>query len=154
MVRVTLTPSEFVLAAQVGARRRVANLLVQRHGAHGAPDAWGPDIEGACAECAAAKALGVYWLSSVSFSERQAGDLAGGIEVRATERADGCLLLHPRDHDDRPYVLVTGRAPTFVVVGFVFGRDGKRPEWWREDVRSPAWFVPQAALRGVGELGR
>ena len=151
-MRVTLTPSELILASGVGARRHAANLLANRPDAHRAPADWSLHIEGSCAELAAAKATSRYWLASVDFRERTAGDLAGGVEVRATERADGCLILHERDADDRPFVLVTGRAPHFDVRGWLRGGDGKRPEWWRSDVRAPAWFVPVAALHPLDTL--
>ena len=151
-MRIALTPSELVTAAQVGARRHAANLLANRPDAHRAPADWSLHIEGSCAELAAARATGRYWLGSVDFRERQAGDLAGGIEVRATDRADGCLILHERDADDRPFVLVTGRAPVFDVRGWIRAADGKRPEWWREGIRSPAFMVPQSALRPLDTL--
>ena len=149
---VTLTASELLLASGVGARRHAANLIAGRHDRHGAPPDWSVHIEGGCGELAAAKALGCYWPASVDFRERQSGDLPGGVEVRTTSHATGCLLLHPEDADDRRYILVTGRAPTFEVRGWCRGWEGKHQSFWKDPAGGrPAFFVAQKCLRPMSE---
>ncbi len=147
-MQVALTPSELIHASGVGARRHAANLIAGRHDRHGAPPDWSVHIEGAAGELAAAKALNLYWPASVDFRERQAGDLPGAIEVRTTSHATGCLLLHPEDKDDRRYILVTGRAPTFEVRGWCLGSEGKHQQFWKDPAGNrPAFFIEQKYLR-------
>jgi hypothetical protein len=44
--------------------------------------------------------------------------------------------------------LVTGLAPVFILRGWIWGREGKRDEWWTDPACGrPAFFVPQNALR-------
>ncbi len=147
-MQIALTPSELIHASGVGARRHAANLIAGRHDRHGAPPDWSVHIEGAAGELAAAKALNLYWPASVDFRERQAGDLPGGIEVRTTSHATGCLLLHPEDKDDRRYILVTGRAPSFEVRGWCLGSEGKHQQFWKDPAGNrPAFFIEQKYLR-------
>jgi hypothetical protein len=66
---------------------------------------------------------------------------------------DGRLILHDHDKDDQPYVLVVGTAPRFELVGWCFGRDGKRPEYVHDPQGGrPAYFVPRAALSSMDAL--
>jgi hypothetical protein len=147
-MKITLSASELLLSSGVGARRHAANLLAGRPDRHGAPQSWDVHIEGACGECAAAKALNVYWPASVDFRERQAGDLPGGVEVRTTSHAGGSLILHEQDPGDRRYVLVVGRAPVFDVVGFIVGSEGRQAKWWKDPSNAGRWayFAPSGAL--------
>jgi hypothetical protein len=148
-MQVTLTHAECELAVQVGARRRLHALRNATHEVYGKAhrgDYWTVDIEAAAGELAVAKALGVFFSVKDSAAEDRAdGDVAGA-QVRHTQLAHGSLICHDRDHDDHRFFLVTGRMPTFVVRGWILGRDAKSSEYWREDVPRPAFFVPQVAL--------
>ena len=73
-------------------------------------------------------------------------------EARATRHQDGCLILHPDDADDKPHALVTLDGPSARICGWAFGREGKVPQYWRENVRAPAFFVPQDKLRSTDDL--
>lgn len=149
-VEVCLTWSEVKFGAHIGADRRVDNL------ANGARDRWGisnddrwdRDVEGACAEQAVAKYFGIYWVGGNKTED------VGPYQVRATHRADGRLTLHPPDRDDKVFILVTGYAPKFRLVGWIMARDGKQAKWWTDPTgkNHPAWFVPQSALRPIWEL--
>ena len=152
MTRVTLTESELRLAVEVGVQRRMLALRIARkdRGTFLYGDYWGADIEGACGEMVIAKLFGIYW--SGDFGNIKADDV-GRLQVRTTGHSDGHLLLHEWDKDDRPYILVTGSAPTFKVVGWIMAADGKRQEWWKNPSGKKASFwVPQAALRPMSEL--
>jgi hypothetical protein len=114
--------------------------------------AWDRDLNGACAELAFAKWVGVYWGAGVdTFHVPDVGEL----HVRHTVRSDGSLVLRRHDADEPLYVLLTGEVPTFVIRGAMRGRDGKRSEWLRDpgDV-FPAYFVPQSELVSVGDALR
>ena len=152
---ITLTHEEFFHASQVGMSRNLANRLHGRKDAHGLVSlGWSEHIEGACGEMALAKALGVYY--SPALGHINAPDLNGTcpVEVRTRSKHAYELTLYPSDKDNALYVLLTGRAPTFRVRGWIRGRDGKRDEWYGEKAKKgrPAYFVPHGALRDMDEL--
>jgi hypothetical protein len=150
---VTLTHSELVIAGHVGMMRHASKLINGRAESYGAQAIWDPDIEGACGECAAAKALNRYWPPTMAFRDRMLGDLLHGVEVRTRSSHAYDLILHPKDADDRPFILVTGRAPCFEVRGWILGRDGKLQQYWSDPAGGrPAFFVPQTVLHDVESL--
>ena len=148
-VVITLTAMEIMLAAICGARRHMESLLSRRADAHGADaeNGWTLHIEGAAGEMAFARARGVYWLPTINGFK--APDV-GRFQVRTRSRHEYDLLVRQDDSDDDMFALVTGKIPTFRVVGVILGRDAKRPEWIQTyGGREPAYFVPQSALRPV-----
>jgi hypothetical protein len=146
-VRVRLELFEVLLAAEVGIKRHISARKNGRADAHNCSrdDRWRMDIEGACGEMAVAKYFERYWSGSIGRVDT--GDV-GDFEVRTRPRSDSDLILYRKDKDDSRYFLVTGNAPDFEIVGWIYARDGKRDEWWREPprCRSAAYFVPQSAL--------
>jgi hypothetical protein len=144
---VTLTWRELAIAAGVGVQRRIRSMaqgLTDSYGYNGEEDVWTREINGAAAEMAVAKALGIYWDAGVNtFKLPDVGDL----QVRHTVRVDGCLILRSHDSDSDSYVLVVGKPPELTIVGGIQGCDGKSDEWIRDpgSVR-PAYFVPQSSL--------
>jgi hypothetical protein len=137
-VKVVLTNREMSLAAECGIMRNLAAIIDNRPDANGFADetgGWNAHIEGACGEVAAAKLLGRFWSPTVNTFH--APDIAG----------------RPSDDPVHAYVHVTGRAPTFLVWGFIIGEQARRAEWLkRHGGRPAAWFVPKAALGSVNEL--
>lgn len=149
MIEVTLDWWEVVSAAEVGVRRHVANRAKQNNHRFGKPkDLWSTDIQGALAECVLAKAIDRYWRPLVREPQTLEGDV-GREQVRSTSRTNGCLILHPPDPDDARFWLVVGDVPTFRVIGWIRGVDGKQPEYWQQGDGRPAFFVPQDALTPV-----
>lgn len=117
-----------------------------RHGYKGA--GWSEHIEGACGEAAVAKVLNRFWNGSVD-TFATGGDV-GDIQVRTRSSHDYELLVRPDDRDSDVFILVTGRAPTFRVIGYIWGRDAKRPEWLQTHGSRPAaYFVPHAFLTPI-----
>jgi hypothetical protein len=142
---------EMLSAAMVGVMRQIKH---RRNGdAHrwNTPLAggWERDVESACAEKFAAKRLGLYWFDGLD----GATDV-GPHQVRHTSLPDGRLMLHPDDADDEAFILVIGRAPAFELIGWCFGHEGKRPEYWEDpsDTNRWAFFVPRRALHPMDEL--
>jgi hypothetical protein len=155
-VNVTLTWSEVALAARVGEARTIRNRAKGNGHRHGKADGsdWQTDIEAACAETAAAKAIGVYLPVTVSPDEDRHGDLGYGIHVRSTPRAEGRLILHKDDADDGLFILVVGCSPTFTLPGFIEGAKGKDARYWADPSGEQrfAFFVPQADLHPIEGL--
>lgn len=152
-IRVSLTPAEMMQAALVGVMRQVSNLRDGRKDAHGFDgDGWSVHVEGAAGELAVAKALDKFW--SGNQGNLKADDV-GTLQVRTRSRPGYELVVHDRDPDERPFVLARGRAPHFEIVGWLMGREAKRPEFWKDPAGGrPAYFVPDAALRPIEELPR
>jgi hypothetical protein len=139
---VTLSPREIILAAMIG------GLMHARALARGWKDRvyesdWNVHVEAIAAEIAVAKALGIRYRPKLN------GFKAPDVEhlhVRQTAHRDGSLIIRPGDPDGI-YVLVTGRCPTFTVVGWIHSSDAKQPHYWRAPDGGPgAWFVPQRKL--------
>lgn len=146
MIDVVLSWAQVDLAAQVGCKRYIRALAKGRTENHGASErggGWNLHILGALGECAAAIALDVFW--PMATDPDYAGDLGEGSHVRTTERRDGALILHETDAEGR-FVLVVGTPPQFSVVGWKDTVAGRLPSYWRDDVPSPAFFVPQSDL--------
>ena len=151
MTQINLTSEELRLAASVGIARQIDNIAAgrrQRHGKSALGD-WQMHIEGACGEFAVAKFLGLFWSGNV-------GDLCahdvGKHEVRQRSRGNYDLVIYEGDHDDSPYWLVTGLNGRYMIRGWIYGREGKKPEYFRSyGGRPPAYFVPQGALRAPSE---
>lgn len=146
-VPVTLTDDQVARAESAGACRHhiAVSRGGQRKGGQPAEDNLDDHMDGATAECAVAQALGIPWRPPRD-EDRHDGDLPGRIEVRSTRYVTGHLIIKQGDPPDRPYVLVTGRRPNLVVQGWMMGRDAMQSDYWRDDIRAPAWLVPQDAL--------
>lgn len=144
-MNVQLSWTEVAVAARIGETRYMRALAAGRVPAHGIPraEAWGAHIEGACAELAAAKGLGVYW--PMTIEPDHGGDLGLGIHVRSSPRADACLILHDTDADGL-YYLVVGETARWRVAGSARVPEARDRGYWRFDVRSPAYFIPQDDL--------
>ena len=143
---ITLTPSEILQGAMVGVMRQTKGIEKGRRHAHNsdqeATKDWQQHVEGALGEMALAKYLGVYWSNGFL----GACDVAGS-DVRQTDRQNGCLLLHQRDEDSRPFFLVTGKCGTYTIRGWLYAKDGKVDQYWKDPVGGrAAYFVPQSKL--------
>jgi len=149
---VSLSWPELVVGAHAGCMRRVRKLSRgEGQGRHGrqAGEPWGRDVEAACAEMAAAKALGRYWADGAG--EGDTPDV-GVYHVRHTHRADGSLILHREDPAHALFVLVLGTAPTFTLAGWLRAGDGQQPCYWTTYTGRPCYMVPQADLHGMESL--
>lgn len=156
-VAVRLTEAEMFVACVIGVRREIAarvNGWKNRFEPTSEQFAWGKHVVGALAEAACAKSLGVWWHFSLE-SFRRLGDV-GALEVRWSDgsfnpktRQTYPPRLKVRD-DEKPetiLVLVSGKAPDYVVRGWIRAATAKRPEWRGTPVEGPpAFFVPMESL--------
>lgn len=151
MHEVTLTWSELTTAANIAVRRQVQNLAKGRKDRWGfCGDGWGVHIEGACGEMAVAKLLNIYWTGNLN---RLRDADVGKLEVRTRSNHDYDLLLHKTDDPDASWILVTGKAPVFVVHGWIAGRAGMMKEYWKDPAKGrPAYFVPKSELEPIESL--
>ena len=143
---VELTWKEMMLGAQTGVMRQVENT----RGKYRQPSInvghdrdWQIHIEGALAELAAAKALGIF----PAGGEFRSADLGSGIEVRSSQREVTWMYMKESDVDDNIFVRVTGLNGDYKIHGWITGREGK--EFPLEDKYNRGFqsrFVPYDAL--------
>jgi hypothetical protein len=145
--KIILTFSELFQAAMVGVMREVASRKQGRRQGNGRDNknSWSDHIEGAAGEQAFAKALNLYCHGHVNAGHSLD---VGDFQVRTRSKCYYDLIIRSDDADDEKFVLVIGESPNFSIIGWIYGREGKRPEWLKEYGNRPAaWFVPQASLR-------
>lgn len=111
---------------------------------------WDINIEGALGEMAAAKALNVYWDGSVN--TWKANDLEG-IQVRTRSKHEYELIIRKDDDFNTLWVLVTGNNGSYIVRGWIHGKDAKKKEWLQaHGDRDLSYFVPHEALKPIEEF--
>jgi hypothetical protein len=148
-MEITLNESEMHVGASVGVRRHIDSLtnkrtprFPERH----AGQFWIAHIEGAMAELAVAKYLGMYWGFGVNTFV--APDIEStDIEVRWSQRAD----LKIKSNDTGVVISVSGQAPTYIIKGWIMASKAKQDKYYY-DKHPPCWFVPHEALRPIQQL--
>lgn len=156
-VAITLTWPEMYLASHAALMRRIGNMRRCIRGKYGAPEdegAWEPDFFSCQGEMATAKYLNLFWSGTVGLYGSVDVGGESGVETRTRRKHWHQLILHPDDKDDRPHVLVSAHnPPTFQLVGWIYGGDGKLQKFWSDPAGGrPAFFVPQEELRPIDEL--
>jgi hypothetical protein len=153
MTQIVLTLGELHMAAEIGVLRQLEAIrkkLPDRHGFDG-DTGWTIHIEGAAGEIAVAKILGTYWGGTVNTFKTE-GDV-GKLEVRTRSKDYYDLIVRDNDKDDSVFILVTGKAPNFNVIGWILGKDAKNTEWKQTYGDRPgAFFVPQKELKPIDSL--
>ena len=148
-LKIILERYEVVLAANTAIERYVSTMKNQQMRGLQDMDAWQRillDVDGAGAEIAVAKYLGVYWGGAFG----QGGvDIEPNIDVKYTKHEMGRLLVRPDAKDDVKFVLVRGGMPNYELIGWIMGSEAKNPEWLdKPDWRRPEIYcVPEESLR-------
>ena len=149
-----LSATEMMVAAYIGCARNVWALTHGSEPGHGIgfDNTWTANVEGAAGEMFVAKTLDIYWCPRVG-ADRYNGDV-GPYEVRTnSSRRWDDTPLHPSDRDDRVFIGVLSFMPEFEIMGWIWGHEGKRQEWWRDGSPGrPAFWVPRSALHSMAEL--
>ena len=144
---VKLSPDEMLSASLIGSRRLIESMRAGLPQIGQASRDWSDEIEGAAAEVAVAKAMGLYLDPSIGrYKEKDVGDL----HVRYSRITNASLILRDRDPEGR-YVLVTGELGSYSIRGWAQSDKVKKPEYRKApNGRPAAWFVPQQELTQIG----
>lgn len=115
---------------------------------------WAESIQGQMAEHAYCKAMGHYPFASADGIN---GDDPGGVAIRSTPWPPSIahLIVFRKELpacEDKPFVLVCGHWPDFVIAGWILGRDAARDEWCRKNETPSRWWVPAKDLLPMSEL--
>ena len=156
MIEVILTFEDFTRAHDCAWRRLTESHHQGLHAAKRYQRGWAErlrdDVVGACGELAFAKVVGANWDEKIN-TFHSVADIADVVEVRATTRDAGHLLVRPDDPPERWYYLVTGDPPVMTIRGGILGSAARRNEWLQEWNAGPAvWAVPQSALTPLRQL--
>ena len=72
------------------------------------------------------------------------------VEVRATDKEDGSLIVRENDVYDRTFVLAIVKENSVVLAGWLKGFEAQKSEHVRNPHgHRPAWFVPQYELHPI-----
>ena len=143
-MNISLSSEEMLTAVIVGARRLIVSQSKNLSNRAGATRRWDDEIEGAMAEAALARELGLYFDPRVG---KYGSKDIGPYHVRHTTLNDGCLIV--RDHDpDGLYVLITGSMGAYRVAGYIESDVARELTQYRKapNGRAAAWFIPQCEL--------
>ncbi|MFW9879540.1 MAG: hypothetical protein ACFFG0_41215 [Candidatus Thorarchaeota archaeon] len=158
-MKVKLTKNDLKYAEEIACKRNKSQRDGDRTDGKVLEDSLAIDIQGAEAELAVAKAFKLLWDGSFLeldkwFNWRDQGHDVSGLEVRSTHHPKGCLILHPKDKDNSPFILVlTHQRPVFILAGWNIGREGKKSEYWRDvGYGRPCYYLPQNKLRKMNDL--
>lgn len=141
-----LTSEEMLSGVLIGSRRRIVSM--QKNLNTGTSErSWDKEIEGALAEVALAKHLGVYM--DPSLGKYKAQDV-GAFHVRHTELDNGFLIIRDQDPEGT-YVLLTGKAGRYSIKGCIDSKDARQMNDCRKapNNREESWFIPQDRLDKV-----
>ena len=152
MIPVQLSPAEIQMAAFVGSQRAVQNIQNgDTYSRSGEPqhELFGRMINGAMAEAALAKYLNKYWWKG----NKGEADVCN-VDVRCTHYENGKLEMHEWDKDDRKYYLLTGMLGSYIIRGWILGKDAKNPKYFYALTtdRPEQYWIPQSDLNKIDWL--
>ncbi len=146
-IDVPLTETELLRGVHVGGIRRI-KAIKANDGTSGryASFSWATDIDGANAEQAVARHLGLYWSGHANST---GADIPPDIETRSTTHDNGCLIFRQNDVKKikNIFVLVIAKPPIYSIRGGLRGTELCQDKYWRDEEQS--WWAPQDDLRDI-----
>jgi hypothetical protein len=156
MHTVTLTISEFSHAVHAANMRVVASASMKLNHATSCDrtilERFRQELVGACGEMAFGKLSGRWFIPSLNTFHVTA-DAFSDIEVRATDRVNGRLIVRDNDSDARRFVLALVEGDAVRFAGWMTGRDAKQDKWLDNPNGSrESWWVEQWHLNSMDSL--
>ncbi len=153
MAEITLTKDELLTAAIVGVQRGVGSLAVKAKPRYGIKEdySWQAHVMGTIGEYVLARHTKTFW--SGALGDYKAADV-GEWQVRTRPRKNDDMIMHRKDSSKSVWVLVTGNAFVYNICGWIWGKDGKKEEYWgnKYGTGRPCFWVPQSVLNPIETL--
>jgi len=109
-------------------------------------------IDAVGAETAAAEYLGITDYEPQNGTYKDKADIADNVEVKHTYKRNGNLIISSIDRDGDIAILVIGRMPVYVVMGWYLVKEAKQEGYRSELIRGDSYLVPRADLRPMTQL--
>jgi hypothetical protein len=154
MIKINLTKDDELQCASVAFRRtfETPEKVDQSFEKLNTFDDIARNSEAIGAEMAVAKLFGYKdWQPSVNTFKREA-DIGSKIEIKHTKWESGHLIIKPSDRNEDIAVLVTGKSPAFLVIGWIPVAMAKKPRYKHD--KSDSWWVSQINLQPIETLAR
>lgn len=152
MTKISLNFQEVDLAINTARLRMAVSIATQlKIGAESDNRDWVQwhydEVIGACGEIAVAK-LGKFYFVPRLNEFHVVPDVFRDVEVRSTDRDDGCLVIRDNDVLERRFILAIVNDSDVVLAGWIYGTEGAKSEYLRNpNNHVPAWFIPSHKLR-------
>lgn len=152
-MKILLTPFEMEVVA-LAAAKHVTNALERGSKSYARQEReWlmANAFNGYSAELAFAKATKRYWSMGIGGGVGKP-DFLPDIDVKyGNPRLNALTLVPGKVKPDWRYVLVVGVAPELEVAGWIWGRDGEKPEFLQDPTgtKRPAYFIPRDRLTPI-----
>lgn len=112
------------------------------------------DRLGARCELAGKRFLNPIRWNAISETIRRLPDLGDFVDVKGRAKGWHNLIVQKDDEDEFAFLLVSAeRHPLYDITGWVWGKEAKRQEFWKEPVPGrPAYFIPAEKLYDPADL--
>ena len=163
MTTITLDIAQVNLAKDIGMRRAISykpqfdgitakkNYDLERNGG-----AWqefaAKQIDAVGAECVVAKFMGLNNFKPLNGSFKDVADVGENLEVKHTYKDNGNLIISSIDRDDDLAILVTGRMPTFSIIGWRPVIECKQDKYRSDRIRGDSYLIPRFELYPLDQL--
>ena len=109
-------------------------------------------IDAVGAECAVAEYFGWQDFKPLNGAFKDVADVGQNIEVKHTYLEQGNLIITYLDRDDDFAVLVTGRAPVYHLVGWLWVKECKNDKYRSKHIQGDSYLIPRADLKPMDAL--
>jgi hypothetical protein len=123
----------------------------ERHGGSFAEFAT-KQIDAVGAETAAAEYLGITDYEPQNGTYKDRADIGKNVEVKHTYRRNGNLIISSIDRDSDIAILVIGRMPVYVVIGWFEVQLAKQDKYRSELITGDSYLIPRADLHPMQHL--
>jgi len=109
-------------------------------------------IDAVGAETAAAEYLGITDYEPQNGTYKDKADIADNVEVKHTYKRNGNLIISSIDRDSDIAILVIGRMPVYLVMGWFEVKQAKKESYRSELIRGDSYLIPRTDLRPMTQL--
>jgi len=109
-------------------------------------------IDAVGAESAVAAFMGLKNFKPLNGSFKDVADVGLNLEVKHTRRDNGNLIISSIDRDDDLAILVTGRMPTFSIIGWRPVIECKQDKYRSDRIRGDSYLIPRFDLYPLDQL--